>query len=316
MAIQTDVSSPANGTAAIFSLLTRLCAAGWLVKAWSDATTLVSGVSLSSNPYSGSGSGAGNLGNTSAWFRVQDAAGTREWLFQRGASDTSWTVSRTIAGTPFTGGSPTATTAGTSAAATALFSAASLFSAPPGRMFITCDSSSPYGWAMFCMTLGGGNVLTILADEPLASGTYEAGDTDPYIWIGYYNSTGLSAAGGFQPQQASTAQAYKRFVAASSNQRVLFAGLTDGNSGIAPATSTSSHIGQTPSGKERPRRICICRTGASSTSTGDCGDTTRIRWCVVGGRTNGQTLAEGTSNYWLYMAGAWVVWDSSAPTLS
>lgn len=316
MAINTSVTSPANGTAAVNTLLTTIIGAGGLVKAWSDGTTLVSGVSLSSNPYGGSGSGAGNMGNTSAWFRVQDAGAAREWLFQRGASDTSWTVSRTIAGTPFTGGSPSGSTVGTSAAATALFSAASLWSSTPGRLFISADTASAYGWFTWAQTIGGGNVLTILGDEPLASGTYEASDTDPYLWIGYYNATGLSAAGGFQPQLASTAQAYKRFVAASSNQRVLFASITDGNSGIAPPTSTTSHIGQTPSGKERPRRIGICRTGASSTSTGDCGDTARLRWSTVGGRANGQTLTDGSGNYWCYCAGVWVPWDSSSPSLS
>ena len=318
MANNTSVTSPANGTAAIFTLLTQLTAAGWLVKAWSDATTLVSGVSLSSNPYGGSGSGAGNLGNTSAWFRVQDAGATREWLFQRGSGDATWTVSRAIAGTPFTGGTPSATTAGTSAAATALFSAATLFSATPGRMFISCDTASPYGWAMFCMTLGGGNVLTILADEPLASGTYEASDTDPYLWIGYYNSTGLAAAGGFAPTLTGWALVYKRFVAAGSNQRAAFAVLYHASgTTLAPAIDTTNgQVGQTPSGKERPRRIGVCRPGAASTSTGDIGDTSRIRWSVVGGRANGQTTADGTSSYWIFMAGAWVQWDSSTPSLS
>ena len=105
MAIQANTSSPANGTAAIFTLLTRLCAAGWIVKRWSDATTLSSdNVNLTANPYGTSGSGAGNLGNTSAWFRVAAPGGSREWLFQRGSGDATWTVSRSIAG--FTGGSP------------------------------------------------------------------------------------------------------------------------------------------------------------------------------------------------------------------
>ena len=90
----TSVTSPANGTTAVHTILTQLLAAGWLVKAWSDGTTLVSDVSLSSNPYGSASSGAGNLGNTSAWFRVQSADASREWLFQRGASETSWTPVR------------------------------------------------------------------------------------------------------------------------------------------------------------------------------------------------------------------------------
>lgn len=316
MATNTNVSSPANGTAAIFSLLTQLCAAGWLVKAWSDASTLVSGVSLSSNPYSGSGSGAGNMGNTSAWFRVQDTGATREWLFQRGSGDATWTVSRAPAGTPFTGGTPNATTAGTSAAATALFSAATMFSATPGRMYISCDTTT-YGWNMHCQTLGGGNVLTILADEPLASGTTDPDETDNALWVGYYNATGLAATGTFRLSGSSSPIGYLRWLAGS-NQRVYYGVLADdANNVVAPAVSTTTqHMGPTPRGaKEVPVRIPVFRAGAASTTTGWRGYTSRHRWCTVGGRANGQTLNDGSS-YWLYMAGVWVPWDSSTPALS
>ena len=99
MAIIANTSSPANGTAAILTLLTQLCAGGWIVKRWSDGTTLSSdNVNLTSNPYGSSSSGANNLGNTSAWFRVAAPGGSREWLFQRGSGDATWTVSRSIAG--------------------------------------------------------------------------------------------------------------------------------------------------------------------------------------------------------------------------
>ena len=315
MAIQANTSSPANGTAAIFTLLTRLCAAGWIVKRWSDATTLSSdNVNLTANPYGTSGSGAGNLGNTSAWFRVAAPGGSREWLFQRGSGDATWTVSRSIAG--FTGGSPSATTAGTASDATALFSAATLFSATPGRWFISCDDASPYGWTAYAITLGGGNVLTFLADEPLLSGTTATEDTDPYLWLGYYNATGLVAAGAFLVQSADRVPGWKRWIPAGSNARVQFGTVYLDGMQCAPATSSSNQIGQTPSGaKEVPLRIPVARFGAASTSTGWVGITQRLRWCTVTGRVNGDTLVDG-SNYWIYAAGAWVPWDSSTPALS
>lgn len=317
MAVQTDVSSPANGTAAIFSLITRLLLAGWLIKAWSDATTYTGGVSLSANPYGGSGSGAGNLGNTSAWFRIAAADGSREWLFQRGAGDATWTVSRSKAG--FTGGSPDATTAGTATDATALFSAATLFSATPGRMFISCDNAAPYGFWMSCITLGGGNVLTFLCDEPLLANSYDTSDADPYLWWGYYNVTGLAATYG--AAAVSGTLLYKRFTGAGSNQvsalalLTTFAGISSGGPCAPPNTN---QIGLTPSTlAEVPLRISVVRTGASSSSTtGWIGLTSRLRWATVGGRTNGQTLAQGASAYWIYMAGLWVQWDSSTPALS
>jgi hypothetical protein len=310
----TSATSPANGTVAVNTILNTLLAAGGVITEWSDGTTQVTGTSLTTNPYGGTGSGAGNMGNTSAHFAIRDAGSTTHWLFGRGASDTSWTVSRAPYSTPFSGGS--GSTFPTAAAATALFSAASLWSSTPGRLFVSADSDSAYGWTAFAITLGGGNVLSILADEPLASGTYDATDTDPRLWMGYYNSTGL--AGGLAPSLTSAAIVYKRFVAASSNQRVAFATLFHASGTIvAPAADTTNgQIGQTPGSKERPRRIGVFRPGAASTSTGDVGDTSRLRWCTVGGRENGKTMTDGAGNYWIYCAGVWVRWDSSTPSLS
>ena len=316
MATNTNVSSPANGTAAIFSLLTALCASGWIVKRWSDATSLSSdNVNLTSNPYGSSGSGAGNLGNTSAWFRVAASGGSREWLFQRGSGDATWTVSRSIAG--FTGGSPSATTAGTATDATALFSAASLFSATPGRWFISVDDADGSGWTAYAIPVGGGNVLTFLSDEPLQSGTTATEDTDPYLWIGYYNVTGLGAAGTFSINAGSAMLGYKRYTTAASNQRITYGVVYDGTSTLAPATNTSAaQLGQTPvGGREVPWQIPVSRTAAASTSSGWAGVPSRHRWNTVGGRVNGDKLVSGADN-WLYAAGLWVKWDSSTPTLS
>lgn len=316
MAVLTDVSSPANGTEAIFSLLTELCGAGWVVKRWSDATTLsADNVNLTTNPYGSAASGAGNLGNTSAWFRVAAADASREWLFQRGSGDATWTVSRSVAG--FTGGSPNATTAGTATDATALFSAASLFSATPGRWFISCESASPYGFTAWAQTLGGGNVLTFLSDEPLLSGSTATEDTDPYLWIGYYNGTGLSTTA-FAISAGTAVVGYKRFVSAGSNQRFSYGAVYDGTGQIVapPANSTAGQMGQTPtSAKEVPVRINVFRNATAATTSGWIGITNRHRWATVGGRANGQTLQDGSS-YWAFAAGVWVPWDSSTPSLS
>lgn len=316
MSIIANASSPSNGTAAVYTLLTQLCAAGWIVKRWSDATTLSSdNVNLTTNPYGSSASGAGNLGNTSAWFRVAAANGSREWLFQRGSGDATWTVSRSIAG--FTGGSPSATTAGTATDATALFSAASMFSATPGRMFISCDDTAPSGWTLDCITLGGGNVLTFLADEPLLSGTTASEDTDPYLWIGYYNATGLSATA-FAISAGTAVVGYKRFVSAGSNQRISYGAVYDGTGQIVapPANATTGQMGQTPtSAKEVPIRINAFRNATAASTSGWCGLTNGHRWSTVGGRSNGDKLVDGSDN-WLYAAGLWIPWDSTTPTLS
>ncbi len=313
MATTTHVSTPASGAVAIFELITLLLAAGWRVTRWSDATTYTdaTGAPLSANPYGSGGSGAGNLGNTSAWFTVRASDSSREWLFQRNASDAAWTINRSKAG--FVVGAPPATALPTATDATALFSAASAFTATPGRLFISADDDDGYGWRLMCIPSGGGNVLTLLLDVPLDSP--DPSDTDPYIWAGYYNATGLTvyAAGGAALQSGS-ALIYKRFVGAGSNQRVTFAALSASYGRLAPPDSEQG--GALPSsGYDVPLPIPVLRTGAPSTTTGWVGFARGIRWAAVQGRANGQTL-DGTTEYWIYAAGLWLRWDSSTPTLA
>ncbi len=326
MAVVASVSSPANGTVAVNALLTALVANGYIVKRWSDATTLsADNVNLTSNPYVGnvgngnnpSGSGANSLGNSNAWFRVAASDGSREWLFQRGAADQTWTISRS--NSAFTGGTPNATTAGTSTAASALFSAAQAFpSTGTWRQFISVENAAPYGFTVFGITLGGGNVLQFLVDEPLASGTTDTSDTDPYIWWGYYNATGLAGAtGGINALISSNI--FKRFTGAGSNQTPSLPGYnTTANGTMAPAqTSSISQMGLTPNTlREVILPIFACRPGASSSTTGWIGTCNRLRWGTVGGRANGQTLGPVSGSYWIFMAGAWVPWDSTEPALS
>ena len=192
------------------------------------------------------GSGAGNLGNTSAWFTVRASDSSREWLFQRKANDQTWTISRSKSGF-IVGGD--ATTPSTSTDATALFSAASAFTATPGRLFISADDADGYGWRLMCLPVGGGNVLTLLLDVPLDSP--DPSDTDPYLWVGYYNSTGLGvySASSFNNVTAA-GLVYKRF-GASSNQRAAFVTLSVSSSAnVAPPEGAQGgalqHVGRAP----------------------------------------------------------------------
>lgn len=313
MATITHVSSPASGAVAVDALIDTLLAAGWRITRWSDATTYTdaTGAPLAVNPYGSGGSGAGNLGNTSAWFTVRASDSSREWLFQRGASDAAWTINRSAAG--FSGGSPAATTLPTATDATALFSAASAFTATPGRLFISADDDDGYGWRLMCIPSGGGNVLTLLLDVPLDSP--DPADSDPYLWVGYYNATGLTVyAAGMATYQSNSALIYKRFVGAGSNQRVTFASLFGSYGRLAPPDGEQG--GALPSsGYDVPLPVPVMRAGAPSTTTGWVGFARGIRWATVQGRANGQTL-DGTTEYWIYAAGLWLRWDSSTPTLA
>jgi len=312
MATTTHVSSPASGAVAVDALIDTLLSAGWRITRWSDAATYTdkTGAPLAVNPYGSGGSGTGNLGNTSAWFTVRAPDSSREWLFQRNASDAAWTINRSKAGF-VTGG--TATVLPTATDAAPLFSAASAFSAPPGRLFISADDADDYGWRLMCIPSGGGNMLTLLADVPLDSP--DPADTDPYLWVGYYDPTGLTvyAAWTFS-DTTSASQVYKRFVGAGSNQRVAFVtGATYMGNVLPPVYGQGGYLPS--SGYEVPLPIPVLRTGAPSTTTGWCGFASGIRWAARQGRTNGQTL-DGTTQYWIYAAGLWLPWDSSTPTLA
>lgn len=313
MATTTHVSSPATGAVAVDALIDTLLAAGWRITRWSDATTYTdaTGAPLAVNPYGSGGSGAGNLGNTSAWFTVRASDSSREWLFQRNASDAAWTINRSKAG--FVGGSPAATTLPTATDATPLFTAASAFTATPGRLFISADDADGYGWRLMCIPSGGGNVLTLIADVPLDSP--DPADTDPYLWAGYYNATGLTvyAAMSAGTTPAGSVLIYKRFVPAGSNQRVFFPAVGGASATKYPENGTVAAL---PSDlREVPIPIMVMREGAASTSTGWCGFARGVRWSTVQGRANGQTL-DGTTEYWTFCAGLWLRWDSSTPTLA
>lgn len=322
MAIVANASSPATGTEAVFTLITQLCAGGWIIKRWSDATTLSSdNVNLTTNPYGSASSGAGNLGNTSAWFRIAAPDASREWLFQRSSAGETWTISRSKTG--FTGGSPNATTVSTATDSSTLFSAAQAFPTSTWRMFFYYNSAASYGWGCYGITSGGGNVRHFLFDEPLQSGSTDPADTDPYVWWGYYDATGLSASSGTIITVSGT-NLIKRFVGAGSNVSVMmlayatYVQIANGAAQRAsPPDSSGQQAGISPlSLAEPPLDIKVVKIGATGATTGWVGICSNLRWTTVVGRLNGYTLDAGSSVYYIYCAGIWMPWDSTTPALS
>jgi hypothetical protein len=323
MTVQTNFSTPATATTAVYTLITALCAAGWVIPAWSDGTTLTTpGSPLATNPYGSAGSGATNLGNTSAWLRLTAPNGTREWLIQRGTTDVLWTISRSRTG--FSGGSPSATVLPTDATTgQAMVANATFFPAVSSthRWGISLENSAPYGWTAFLLPIGGGNVITMLFDEPLATASIAATDGDVVLFGSYFNATGFAAAAGFTVAAASTLTCWKRFrhgLASPSNVRVQYLGYYERGSAalVAPASGTSQCAVDPINSLEAPLPIQVAAIGNPATNTGYCGFLNRHRWCSVSGRSNGQTLYDATNGlYWIYLAGLWLSWDSSTPTI-
>lgn len=316
----TSFTTPANGTAAFFTAITTWLSAGWVITSWSDATTYTTGVSLTTNPFGGSGSGAGNLGNASAWWLMRSGDSTRWWLFQR-STDANWTIYR---GTDaFTGGSPNATTIPTSTTQALHTSAApgAFWNATPGRLLISCDAvaDATYSWRMGTIVAGGGNVCTILKEDKFATGTYPAGDTDPAVSLGYFNTTGFTAIS-LVINASSTAIGFKRFrngLGGAGNARITYSAIWYSVTGaaITPPQTSANQPGPEPvGGTEVALRIVIFAPGTTSNTSGYAGQTGSVRWSTVFGRANGQTMYDGT-NYWIFMAGVYWLWDSSTPTI-
>lgn len=97
--------SHSSGAETIFALKELLKTAGWTVLSSSDGTTY----NASGDQITSSGSGAGGMDNTNAWFRIEDPSSLREYVIQRSSLQYSWKWLYS-ASDGFTGGTPGATT--------------------------------------------------------------------------------------------------------------------------------------------------------------------------------------------------------------
>ena len=96
---------PLSSSEAVFLLKERLKTGGWMISGSSDGSTYNS----AGDQITLSGSGAGGLSNTNAWFRVRSPDFLREFLIQRSTSNDLWEVWYSSDGVGFVSGSPSAT---------------------------------------------------------------------------------------------------------------------------------------------------------------------------------------------------------------
>jgi hypothetical protein len=174
-----------SGDQMIYLLLTTLLSAGWTVPSSSDGTTY----NASGNQLTGSGSGAGGLGNTSAWFVVRDPSGRREFCFQRGTANTSFRA-KYSALSKFSGGSPSATRvpaatdeqvilgAGSDASPTYV---AHFVASPTGRFHVVTTDTAENGVFWFWYAQINSSIVTqcFMLHDALKAGTTRASDADP-----------------------------------------------------------------------------------------------------------------------------------------
>jgi hypothetical protein len=205
-------NTPATGAAAMFLILGRLIAAGWVVKSSSDGTTYNS----SGNQISSGGSGGGGLANNSAWFRVQDPGTRREYVFQRGTSNPNWRVTYSPLA-KFVTGSPSATQVPSASDSQTLLGAGtdaspsfSAFFGTDGAYRFSCAAQSvgtavqpggigtaitAYPFFSVGWTIGAGassqtHGMFIMSPDPVTSAVFNSGDTDPiFNYVGASSSS-------------------------------------------------------------------------------------------------------------------------------
>ena len=176
--------TPATGPIAVYTFIARLISAGWTKVKDSDGTTY----SSSGTQVTSGASGAGGLGNNSAWVNLRAPSGTRELCIQRGTTNTNWRI--TYSPTAFNTGSPAATVVPSSANSSIIFGGgtdgsptfASWLGADTGYKLQTgADNASPYGFFVVTYPNGGGNPQAGLVFDPL-TGT-PAEDTEPVLFF-------------------------------------------------------------------------------------------------------------------------------------
>jgi len=315
-----------SGSEAMFNLKQALSASGWKISGSSNAVIFdASGDILTSGAM---------LETTNAWFTVVAPDDTRQWSFQRGSANTTWTVKRSKAGMS---GSVNATTPPADDAAATLVNNEVFFKANIGNWLVSVVSSSivanaeniSSSWYAFNVPLAGGNVSTILYDEPLLSGSFNTLDQDPVVSYANYYSTGYAVGEGrtfdyltsLSNQYGRHMKRVRHNMSTPANQPSIASYLIEIQTGASwsPPVDNSAHtLNVSPyDSKETVILVPYGRSvGSGATYSGFWGYGQHIRYgtTLTSTRTSGQTL-DATSRYYIYCAGWWFPWDSSTPSI-
>ena len=317
--INTYTSLITSGSQAMFALKEALSASNWKVSGSSDGYV-----------YSPDGdilTGAIDLENNSAWFTLVAPDDTHQWSFQRKTTNEDWTVNRSKAGMS---GSVDPTTPPLDGEAVTIIDG-TLFNTSIGNWLVSVvidDGSPPTATSSFYafnVPNGGGEVYTILFDEPLLPNTYDVLDQDPYISAAGYYSTGFDLPWGFQsgPQGYSLVM-FKRVrhnMSSPENRVSFFTGYFDEehNSPYCPPANSdiNSCITLSPyTGKEllMPAGYHKIRWYQPSNYHFFWGFSNYIKYATIPTRQNGETL-DASPYYYIFCSGLWLPWDASTPSI-
>lgn len=307
--------SPATGGVAMFALVAKMLAQGWLKKADSDGSTY----SSTGAQVTGGGTGANGLGNVNAWVRVQRPDTGAEYTIQRGSSNTVWRIKYVEAAT-FVGGTPGATQTpsatgegvalggGTDASPTfgTVFDNDTTY-----RMQLGVDGASPYGFWMVCYPSLGAVAHTAFIYEPLSDTA--TGDPSPYA-IYVFNGTDAFSVTNMGTTNASIGMRGYVGAIATANfmQMECFSINSNSGSNLYPYGAGVNPI----TGNDDGCPVPVGRTIAQDiTLHCDKGRTTLMRWCGVQRANSGDLGTLSVAKDRIIFTGVHLPWDTvTTPT--
>lgn len=230
--------APATGQAAMKVWYKVLLEAGWTRQGSSDGTSFDN---TGATDY-----WAGALGNSS-WVRMQDPAGVREIIVQRGTTNLLWREKWSHSA-KFTGGTPSATVPPTATDEqningnnTPTF-VSLLLTDNTYKIHVGANNASPYDWYMIMVPTGGGLVRSFYFLN-LATGSYPSGDVAPYIVTANrdtMSNSGLRAISGGVELDGVGQGYYKKGL--SGEAWVLFRGFGYGGSSVSDFTNGGAGV--------------------------------------------------------------------------
>lgn len=304
MAYIDDNTTPATGDAAMRRLKDQLVAGGWTIVASGDGRSAyeAAGDAITAD------SGAGSFDASGAWARLRMDGATRELLFVRGSSSTTWTVRYSAVG--FSATTPSATTAPTATDQQDLISAAQLLPADGSYRWLVCaeDAAPWHFWAGAILT-GGGAPRTLIGLWPMREGSYPSADAEPYASWASYNGTNVSTSA----RVADASSGAKGFVSGTWRTcGFMVPALVQGGSAVNGVAS----LGAASSGDELPAEILCGSYAAGPSYHGVRGYVRDARHVLTSTTTSphGTHLEQG-SRYWVRIGDLWLPWGSTPPAL-
>ncbi len=317
----STANTPGTGAIAMYLLKTTLVTAGWLVMADSDGSTY----NAAGGQVTTGVTGAGGLGNSNAWIRLQSptvGSNTREITIQRGSTDLLWRI-KYSANANFTGGTPgmsqTASSTdevymsggGTDASPTFT----SLFPTNNTYRWHICAGGAAefYSFYAYSLTSTTTSIQNNIALDVMAAGTYPTQDIDPAVMLCF--NSGSVPVNSITSNVTGPAQARAWLGPVSvAGSSLLTNNVNVGLDRFAGNLGVSSFAVNPFSSKDTlwTPIYFAANTNSARGPLGAKGASTLFKLGSMA-RTNLDTITTAGAQDHIYLGGLWLPWDGTTP---